>query len=88
MSNTQQQFSAGQTHGHAQAKTEEWIQSAQNTTNAARDEVSNASQSGQEQSGGFLQQTGEKMVNLAQGAVDGVKNTLGMGDNNNNNNNK
>ena len=72
---------------HEQAQTEEWIESAQNTANAARDKASNAAQStndsaqqGADQSTGFLQQTGEKMANMAQGAVDGVKNTLGMGD--------
>ncbi|TXG72464.1 hypothetical protein EZV62_001043 [Acer yangbiense] len=87
MSNMQQNFNAGQTKGNAQAKTEEWIESAQNTANAARDKASNAAQSthdstkqGVDQSAGFLQQTGEKVANMAQGAVDGVKNTLGMGD--------
>ncbi|KAK1591772.1 hypothetical protein Q3G72_013447 [Acer saccharum] len=83
----QQNFNAGQTKGNAQAKTEEWIESAQNTANAARDKASNAAQSthesakqGADQRAGFLQQTGEKVANMAQGAVDGVKNTLGMGD--------
>ena len=87
MSNMQQNFNAGQTKGNAQAKTEEWIESAQNTANATRDMPPNAAQStygcaqqGEDQSGGFFQQTGEKVVNMAQGAVDGVKNTLGMGD--------
>ncbi|KAK0608751.1 hypothetical protein LWI29_035371 [Acer saccharum] len=87
MSNMQQNFNAGQTKGNAQAKTEEWVESAQNTANAARDKASNAAQSthdsalqGADQSAGFLQQTGEKVASMAQGAVDGVKNTLGMGD--------
>ncbi|KAH7573140.1 hypothetical protein ACOSP7_006591 [Xanthoceras sorbifolium] len=85
----QQQSNASQTQGHAQAKTEEWIQSAQNTTNATREKASNAAQSAEEsaqdakeQSAGFLQQTGEKVVHMAQGAVDGVKNTLGIGESN------
>ncbi|CAK9166989.1 unnamed protein product [Ilex paraguariensis] len=85
MSSTQ--FNAGQTHGQAQAKTEEWVQSAKDTANAASDRASNATQNtresaqrGADQTAGFLQQTGEQVKNMAQGAIDGVKNTLGVGD--------
>ncbi|KAK2993358.1 hypothetical protein RJ640_007625 [Escallonia rubra] len=81
------QFNAGQSRGGAQAKTEDWMESAKNTANAAHDKAADAANctSGQAQqhkdeSAGFLQQTGEQMVHMAQGAIDGVKNTLGVGD--------
>jgi len=35
-----------------------------------------------EQAAGFLQQTGEHVRDMAQGATDTVKNAVGMGDNN------
>jgi len=35
-------------------------------------------QSGKDNSAGFLQQTGEKVKGMAQGATEAVKNTLGM----------
>ncbi|PSR98347.1 Late embryogenesis abundant protein [Actinidia chinensis var. chinensis] len=87
------QFNAGQTHGQAKAKTEEWVQSAQNTANKACDKMADSresAQQGKEEAAGFLQQvltlpisantyiTGEQMMHMAQGAIDGVKNTLGM----------
>ncbi|KAL7219998.1 hypothetical protein ACSBR2_012955 [Camellia fascicularis] len=75
------QLNAGQTHGQAQAKTEEWVQSAQNTANKTCDKMADSKESaqhGKEESAGFLQQTGEKMANMAQGAIDGMKNTLGI----------
>uniref|UniRef100_A0A7N0V5V3 Uncharacterized protein n=1 Tax=Kalanchoe fedtschenkoi TaxID=63787 RepID=A0A7N0V5V3_KALFE len=84
-SNVQQQMSAGRAHGQAQSKTEDLIHSAKDSTNSARDMTAGAPQSakesaqqGKEQSAGFLHQTGEQMVNMAQGAVDTMKNTLGM----------
>ncbi|GFY82814.1 Late embryogenesis abundant protein [Actinidia chinensis var. chinensis] len=75
------QFNAGQTKGQAQAKTEEWVQSAQNTANKACDKMADSRESaehGKEEAAGFLQQTGEQVMHMAQGAIDGVKNTLGM----------
>uniref|UniRef100_A0A7N1A2G0 Uncharacterized protein n=1 Tax=Kalanchoe fedtschenkoi TaxID=63787 RepID=A0A7N1A2G0_KALFE len=84
-SNAQQQMSAGQAHGQARSKTEDLIHSAKDSANSARDKTSDMTQSakgsaqqGNEQSAGFLHQTGEQMVNMAQGAVDTMKNTLGM----------
>ncbi|GFZ05408.1 late embryogenesis abundant protein (LEA) family protein [Actinidia rufa] len=65
------QWNAGQAHGEAQAKTEEWVKSAQNTANKACDKMADSRESaqhGKEQSAGFIQQ----------GAIDGVKNTLGI----------
>ncbi|XVE81975.1 hypothetical protein DITRI_Ditri15bG0109700 [Diplodiscus trichospermus] len=85
MSNVQQSFNAGQTQGQTQAKTEQVIQSTKDAANAARDKAENATQSaqesaqqGQEQTAGFLQQTGAQVKGMAQGAVESVKNTLGM----------
>ncbi|OVA02274.1 hypothetical protein BVC80_9099g69 [Macleaya cordata] len=87
MSNSQQMFNAGATKGHAQAKTDEWTQSAKDTANAARDKTADIAQSTadtahqkHEEASGFIQQTGEQVMNMAQGAVDSVKNTLGVGD--------
>ncbi|XP_057498464.1 late embryogenesis abundant protein 1-like [Actinidia eriantha] len=75
------QWNAGQAHGEAQAKTEEWVKSAQNTANKACDKMADSrasAQHGKEQSAGFIQQTGEQVIHMAQGAIDGVKNTLGI----------
>ncbi|XP_010265033.1 PREDICTED: late embryogenesis abundant protein 1-like [Nelumbo nucifera] len=91
MADSTQMFRAGETHGHAQAKSEECIQSAKDTASTACDKTENAAQStrdsAQQQDSGFLQQTGEKIADMTQGAVDSVKNTLGIGDNSNDNNN-
>ncbi|XP_042515897.1 late embryogenesis abundant protein 1-like [Macadamia integrifolia] len=87
---SQQQFRAGESRGQGQAMTEDWLQSAKDTTNAARDKVSdvthhtsNSAQQHKDESAGFLHQKGEQMMNMAQGAVDSVKSTLGVGDNSN-----
>ncbi|KAL2463489.1 Uncharacterized protein Fot_53145 [Forsythia ovata] len=68
------------------AKTEEWMESAKNTTQSAHDKACDVAnnteaqaQQSKEENAGFLQQTGEQVANMAQGAIDGVKNTLGMG---------
>ncbi|KAL3507443.1 hypothetical protein ACH5RR_032825 [Cinchona calisaya] len=79
MSSAQNQFKAGQTHGKTQAKTEQWVESCKDSANTARENTAHAA----DQSAGFLQQTGEQVKSMAQGAIDGVKNTLGVGDNNN-----
>ncbi|KAH0670179.1 hypothetical protein KY290_025597 [Solanum tuberosum] len=80
------QFNAGESHGQAEAKTEQWIDSAKNVANSAVDKAENATQRASESAqqnndhnAGFLQQKGEQMIHMAQGAIDGVKNTLGMG---------
>ncbi|KAK6130505.1 hypothetical protein DH2020_035763 [Rehmannia glutinosa] len=79
------QFNAGQTHGQTQGKTEQWVESAKSTASQAHDKASEAvgktqeqAQRSKEENVGFLQQTGEQMAHMAQGAIDGVKNTLGM----------
>ncbi|MCL7050329.1 hypothetical protein MKW94_026071 [Papaver nudicaule] len=84
-----QSFNAGATKGHAQAKTQEWVESAKDTAQTARDHVADAAnstsdsaQQKKEEASGFLQQTGEQMMNMAHGAAETVKNTLGMNDNN------
>ena len=80
-------FNAGQTKGQAQAKTEDWVESAKSTASAAHDKACDAAgkshgqaQMKKEENAGFLQQTGEQMVNMAQGVVDGAKNALNMND--------
>ena len=85
MSSMQQPFNAGQSQGQGQAKAEEWMQSTQETAHEARNATADAAQSakesaqhGKNQSAGFLQQTGEQVMNMAHGAMDSVKNTLGM----------
>ncbi|XP_043705579.1 late embryogenesis abundant protein 7-like [Telopea speciosissima] len=89
MASSQQQFRAGEGH----AMTEDWLQSAKDTTTAARDNVANTAQNTmdsaqqkKDESANFFQQTGEQMMNMAHGAVDTVKNTLGVGDTNTNTN--
>ncbi|KAH6820918.1 hypothetical protein C2S53_015220 [Perilla frutescens var. hirtella] len=86
MSNNQS-FNAGQTHGGAQASTEQFLDSAKESANKAHDKAHEAAghsqgqaQQSKEENATFLQQTGEQVANMAQGAIDGVKNTLGMGD--------
>ncbi|KAG8369749.1 hypothetical protein BUALT_Bualt14G0046100 [Buddleja alternifolia] len=81
------QFNAGQARGETQEKTEQWMESAKNTANKAHDKAFDAAGKTQEEAHrskeettGFLQQTGEQVAHMAQGAIDGVKNTLGMGD--------
>ncbi|KAF7837387.1 late embryogenesis abundant protein 1-like [Senna tora] len=85
MSSMQQSFNAGQTQGNAQAKTEECLDSVKHTASAAADKAHQAAnssgqqaQENKEQAAGFLQQTGEQVKNMAQGAMDSVKQTLGM----------
>ncbi|XP_043722517.1 late embryogenesis abundant protein 1-like [Telopea speciosissima] len=87
---SKQQFRAGESRGQGQAIAEDWLQSAKDTTNAAGDKMADATQQTRDtaqqkkdESAGFLQQKGEQMMNMAQGAVDSVKNTLGVGDNSN-----
>ncbi|KAI5649788.1 hypothetical protein M9H77_35793 [Catharanthus roseus] len=70
------QFNAGEAHGQAQGKTEKIIESTKETAQAAQDKAASAT----DQSSGFIQQTGEQMKSMAQGAIDGVKNTLGVGE--------
>ncbi|KZV15261.1 hypothetical protein F511_27543 [Dorcoceras hygrometricum] len=83
------QFNAGQARGQTQAKTEEWVESAKDTASKAHDKVCETAgqtqqqaQRSKDENANFLQQTGEQVVHMAQGAIDGVKNTLGMGDKN------
>ena len=51
---------------------------------SARDAAESCKQSCQEskeQAGGVMHQTGEKMMNMARGATDAIKNAVGMGSN-------
>ncbi|KAH6786825.1 hypothetical protein C2S52_006377 [Perilla frutescens var. hirtella] len=83
MSNSQ--LNAGQSN--TQAKIQEFEESAKNNANAVQDKACDLADQGQaqarrtqEETAGFLQQTGEQVANMAQGALDGVKNTLGIGE--------
>ena len=49
-----------------------------------KDEMMDKARETKDQASGFIQQTGEQMKNMAQGAADAVKNTVGMGDNSGN----
>ncbi|KAF9609808.1 hypothetical protein IFM89_018662 [Coptis chinensis] len=80
---SQQTFRAGETQGQGRRLD----QSTKDTANAAQDKACNAAQSakesgqqGQEHAAGFIQQTGEQVMNMAHGAMDSVKTTLGVGD--------
>ncbi|XP_022951202.1 late embryogenesis abundant protein 1-like [Cucurbita moschata] len=77
MSSMQQSFKADQSEGNR----EEWNRSAMESTNQTRDEVATTTaHASKQEASGFLQQTGEQMMHMAQGAVDTVKNTLGFND--------
>ncbi|PKA54416.1 Late embryogenesis abundant protein 76 [Apostasia shenzhenica] len=81
-------FQAGQAAGHAQA-----IRSSlsfpllyclmkcvfQVKKDELVDKARDAAQQGTERAGGFLQQTGDQVKQMAQGAADAVKNAVGMG---------
>ncbi|XP_009631440.1 late embryogenesis abundant protein 7-like [Nicotiana tomentosiformis] len=84
------QFNVDQSHDQAEAKTEQWVESANSTANSSVNKIEDAiqraresAQQKREQNSGFLHQTGEQMMHMAQGTVDGVKNTLGIGSNKN-----
>ncbi|XP_073007696.1 late embryogenesis abundant protein D-7-like [Typha latifolia] len=62
---------ASETAGQAQVKKDEMMNKASETC-----------QQGKEQAGGFMQQTGEQVKSMAQGATDAVKNAVGMGEGN------
>ncbi|KAH0733910.1 hypothetical protein KY285_009617 [Solanum tuberosum] len=71
------QCNPDQSHSQAQAnhsvsKVEDAIQRACESAHQKR-----------EHNSGFLHQTGEQMMHMAQDAVDGVKNTFGIGTKNN-----
>ncbi|KAL5975277.1 hypothetical protein ACLOJK_031956 [Asimina triloba] len=64
--------------GQAQVKKEELTSQASPPAQSAKD---SSQQQGADQSGSFLQQTGEQVKSMAEGAAGAVKNTLGMGGN-------
>ncbi|OIW07675.1 hypothetical protein TanjilG_07717 [Lupinus angustifolius] len=77
----QQNFNAGQ----AQARTENSMQYAKENASAAADRAHAAAntsgdtaQQHKDEAAGFLQQSGEQVKSMAQGAVDTVKHTIGM----------
>ncbi|MED6200370.1 hypothetical protein PIB30_084380 [Stylosanthes scabra] len=81
MSSAQQNYNAGQ----AKAQTEASYQAAKDSASAAADRAKaayntegQAREENKDEAAGFLQQTGEQVKNMAQGAVDSVKHSLGM----------
>lgn len=83
MSNTQQQFNAGHARGEGAAKADQLLGSASDSLQASRSDTSQSAEEAKEQAAGFLQQTGAQVKQMAQGAVETVKNTFGVGDRNN-----
>ncbi|ONK57313.1 uncharacterized protein A4U43_C10F18790 [Asparagus officinalis] len=83
MSNPQQQFSAGQARGVGVAQADKWVGSETNSLQAHRSDAAQSVEETKEQAAGLLQQTGEQVKQMARGAVETVKNTLGVGDHNN-----
>ncbi|KAI3798104.1 hypothetical protein L1987_33373 [Smallanthus sonchifolius] len=80
-------MSAGEAHGQAEAKAENAAGAVKDTANQALDKAIDATSENEgqaqlrkEEAPGIIQQTGEQVVNMAQGAYDGVKNTLGVGE--------
>ncbi|RHN78710.1 putative malate dehydrogenase (decarboxylating) [Medicago truncatula] len=84
---------AGQTAKDSASAASDGAHSASNTTgqtardsasaaadraNAAANTTGQESERNKEEAAGFLQQTGEQVKNMAQGAVESVKHTLGM----------
>ncbi|XP_022991581.1 late embryogenesis abundant protein 7-like [Cucurbita maxima] len=61
-------------HGAAESK-KEWAEEPKDQTGSY---MSDKAQSGKETTGGILEQTGEKVKSMAQGAADAVKSTFGM----------
>ncbi|KAJ0966556.1 hypothetical protein J5N97_023473 [Dioscorea zingiberensis] len=80
MSNTQQTFNAGKAHREGQAKGAQWVRSAKDTTHAVQESDSaQMVRENKDQDAGFLQQTGEQVMQMAHNAADAVKNAVGMG---------
>ncbi|XP_030525405.1 late embryogenesis abundant protein 1-like [Rhodamnia argentea] len=78
-------YKAGDMIGQAQMKKEECVDQASNQYQAAMDRLSGTTpNSGYDikgQASNFLHQTGEQVKNMAQGAAEAVKSTLGMNNN-------
>ncbi|XP_021298725.1 late embryogenesis abundant protein 2-like [Herrania umbratica] len=73
---------AGEITGQAQVKKDETMNQASQGTNTQSSDQNSSIAS---QATNFLQQTGEQVKNMAQGAADAVKNTLGMNNDNSSN---
>ncbi|KAF4351589.1 late embryogenesis abundant protein 2-like [Cannabis sativa] len=67
----------------AHSATDSAIETKDKTVDAAHsatDSATDSIQHGKDQSAGFLQQTGEQMKSMTQGAMETVKSTLGVSD--------
>ena len=65
----------------AKEKTQENAGAAKEKASRMGQSTKESAQSGNDNTGGFLQQTGGKVKGMAQGATDAVKQTLGLGQN-------
>ncbi|KAM3337608.1 late embryogeneis abundant protein 1-like [Capsicum galapagoense] len=85
------QSNSDQFRSQSEAKSEQLVESSNSRTNSHVNKVEDAIQRARESaqhkraqnSTGFLHQTGEQMMHMGQGAVDGMKNTFGIGSNKN-----
>nr|CAD1843425.1 unnamed protein product [Ananas comosus var. bracteatus] len=68
-------YKAGEAAGHAQIKKNEMMDKASGVAQSCKESC----QQGGEKAGGFMQQAGEQVMQMAQGAADTVKNAVGMG---------
>ncbi|XP_034896243.1 uncharacterized protein [Populus alba] len=66
-------YSAGELTGQAQAKKDDFMNQCQEGLNQSTQDSSYTAQASS-----FIHQTGEQVKNMAQGAAEAVKNTLGM----------
>ncbi|KAJ6963347.1 hypothetical protein NC652_001844 [Populus alba x Populus x berolinensis] len=66
-------YSAGELTGQAQAKKDDFMNQYQEGLNQSTQDSSYTAQASS-----FIHQTGEQVKNMAQGAAEAVKNTLGM----------
>ncbi|KAJ8626295.1 hypothetical protein MRB53_019602 [Persea americana] len=65
---------AGEMKGQAEVKNDQMADSASNSAQAVKESC----QPGQENTSNFVQQTGDQMKGMAQGAADAMKSTLGV----------
>ncbi|XP_045807718.1 late embryogenesis abundant protein 7-like [Trifolium pratense] len=88
MSSAQQHISTAQAGQNQDLldSTKQTASAAADKAHAAANTTGQAREENQQQAAGFLQQTGEQVKSMAQGAADSVKHALGMDGNSNNSN--
>ncbi|GAU42863.1 hypothetical protein TSUD_13310 [Trifolium subterraneum] len=87
MSSAQQNFSTAQAGQNQELldSTKQTASAAAEKAHAAANTTGQAQEKNQQEAAGFLQQTGEQVKSMAQGAADTVKHALGMDGSNNSN---